>query len=55
MHLADGRRQIADFVLPGDYCGFLYLEKHRFTAFPVLHQFALNDIERCRDIAECYE
>lgn len=31
-HLADGRRQIADFVLPGDYCGFLYLETHRFTA-----------------------
>jgi CRP/FNR family nitrogen fixation transcriptional regulator len=31
-HLADGRRQIADFVLPGDYCGFLHLERHRFTA-----------------------
>jgi len=31
-HLADGRRQIADIVLPGDYCGFLYLERHRFTA-----------------------
>jgi CRP-like cAMP-binding protein len=31
-HLADGRRQIADFILPGDYCGFLYLEQHRFTA-----------------------
>jgi CRP/FNR family nitrogen fixation transcriptional regulator len=31
-HLADGRRQIADFVLPGDYCGFLHLDRHRFTA-----------------------
>lgn len=31
-HLADGRRQIADFVLPGDYCGFLHLDSHRFTA-----------------------
>lgn len=31
-HLADGRRQISDFVLPGDYCGFLHLEEHRFTA-----------------------
>jgi CRP-like cAMP-binding protein len=30
-HLSDGRRQIADFVLPGDYCGFLPLAKHRFT------------------------
>lgn len=31
-HLIDGRRQISDFVLPGDYCGFLHLEAHRFTA-----------------------
>lgn len=31
-HLVDGRRQISDFVLPGDYCGFLHLEEHRFTA-----------------------
>jgi CRP/FNR family nitrogen fixation transcriptional regulator len=31
-HLVDGRRQIADFVLPGDYCGFLALSEHRFTA-----------------------
>jgi len=31
-HLADGRRQIADFVLPGSYCGFLHLDRHRFTA-----------------------
>jgi CRP-like cAMP-binding protein len=30
--LVDGRRQISDFVLPGDYCGFLHLEAHRFTA-----------------------
>jgi CRP/FNR family nitrogen fixation transcriptional regulator len=31
-HLADGRRQIAGFVLPGEYCGLLHLEEHRFTA-----------------------
>ncbi len=31
-HLIDGRRQISDFVLPGDYCGFLHLDEHRFTA-----------------------
>lgn len=31
-HLVDGRRQIADFVLPGEFCGFLHLEAHRFTA-----------------------
>jgi len=31
-HLVDGRRQISDFVLPGDYCGFLHLDEHRFTA-----------------------
>ncbi len=31
-HLIDGRRQISDFVLPGDYCGFLQLDEHRFTA-----------------------
>jgi CRP/FNR family nitrogen fixation transcriptional regulator len=38
-HLVDGRRQISDFVLPGDYCGFLHLERHRFTAE------ATNDLE----------
>jgi CRP-like cAMP-binding protein len=31
-HLADGRRQIAGFVLPGEYCGFMHLDEHRFTA-----------------------
>jgi CRP-like cAMP-binding protein len=31
-HLADGRRQIAGFVLPGEYCGFMHLDAHRFTA-----------------------
>jgi CRP/FNR family nitrogen fixation transcriptional regulator len=31
-HLADGRRQIAGFVLPGEYCGLLHLDAHRFTA-----------------------
>jgi CRP/FNR family nitrogen fixation transcriptional regulator len=31
-HLADGRRQIAGFILPGEYCGLLPLAEHRFTA-----------------------
>ncbi len=31
-YFADGRRQIADFILPGDICGFLHLKEHRFTA-----------------------
>jgi CRP/FNR family nitrogen fixation transcriptional regulator len=31
-HLADGRRLIAGFVLPGEYCGLLHLDAHRFTA-----------------------
>ena len=31
-HLADGRRQIAGFVLPGEFCGFMHLGQHRFTA-----------------------
>src|SRR5688572_16264404 len=30
-HLADGRRQIAGFVLAGEYCGLLHLDAHRFT------------------------
>ncbi len=29
---ADGRRQITDFVLPGDRCAFLHVDEHRFTA-----------------------
>jgi CRP/FNR family nitrogen fixation transcriptional regulator len=29
---ADGRRQVTDFVLPGDRCGFLDIDEHRFTA-----------------------
>jgi CRP/FNR family nitrogen fixation transcriptional regulator len=31
-HLADGRRQISGFVLPGEYCSLLHLDAHRFTA-----------------------
>ncbi len=31
-HMADGRRQIAEFVQPGDYCGLLNFGEHRFTA-----------------------
>ena len=31
-HMVDGRRQIADFVQPGNYCGLLNLGEHRFTA-----------------------
>jgi CRP-like cAMP-binding protein len=31
-HLSDGRRQIAGFMLPGEFCGFMHLDQHRFTA-----------------------
>jgi CRP/FNR family nitrogen fixation transcriptional regulator len=31
-HLADGRRQIAGFILPGEYCGLMHLDEHRLTA-----------------------
>ncbi|HUO90574.1 MAG TPA: helix-turn-helix domain-containing protein [Rhizomicrobium sp.] len=30
--MADGRRQIAEFALPGDYFGFDWLEQHALTA-----------------------
>jgi len=31
-HMADGRRQIADFLLPGDFFGFLQFGFYSFTA-----------------------
>lgn len=31
-HLSDGRRQIAQFLLPGDYFSFMELAEHSFTA-----------------------
>jgi CRP-like cAMP-binding protein len=31
-HMADGRRQIADFVQPGDFCGLMSTGEYRFTA-----------------------
>ena len=31
-HMADGRRQIADFLLPGDFFGFLQFGHYSFTA-----------------------
>jgi CRP-like cAMP-binding protein len=31
-HMADGRRQIAEFLLPGDFFGFLQLGFYSFTA-----------------------
>ena len=31
-HMADGRRQIAQFLFPGDYFSFLELAQHSFTA-----------------------
>jgi CRP/FNR family nitrogen fixation transcriptional regulator len=31
-HMADGRRQIADFVLPGDYFGFAQIGEYSFSA-----------------------
>jgi CRP-like cAMP-binding protein len=31
-HMADGRRQIADFLIPGDFFGFLQFGHYSFTA-----------------------
>lgn len=31
-HMADGRRQIAQFMLPGDFLSFMDLPEHSFTA-----------------------
>ena len=31
-HTADGRRQIAQFLLPGDFLSFMEMEEHSFTA-----------------------
>jgi CRP-like cAMP-binding protein len=31
-HLADGRRQIAQFLMPGDFFSFMELSEHSFTA-----------------------
>jgi CRP/FNR family nitrogen fixation transcriptional regulator len=31
-HMADGRRQIAQFLLPGDFFSFMELSEHSFTA-----------------------
>lgn len=31
-HMADGRRQIAQFLLPGDFFSFMDLSEHSFTA-----------------------
>ncbi len=37
-HLADGRRQIAQFLFPGDFFSFMDLKEHSFTAE------AVNDV-----------
>jgi CRP-like cAMP-binding protein len=31
-HMADGRRQIAEFLLPGDFFSFAEMDEHSFTA-----------------------
>ena len=41
-HLANGRRQIASFFFPGDYCGFLQMKEHCFTA-----EAATDTVVRC--------
>jgi CRP-like cAMP-binding protein len=38
----DGRRQIADFVLPGDHFGFMETEAHTFTAEAVTDAIILS-------------
>lgn len=56
-HLADGRRQISEFVLPGDFCGFLHLDEHRFTAEAasdvVVMAYPQRQIEKLGDDMPC--
>jgi len=40
--LSDGRRQLADFVLPGDLLGFDASETHSFTAEAIVETVALR-------------
>ena len=35
-HMADGRRQIAQFLFPGDFFSFMHLNEHNFTAEAVI-------------------
>ena len=37
-HMADGRRQIAQFIMPGDFFSFMDMEEHSFSAE------AVNDV-----------
>jgi CRP/FNR family transcriptional regulator, anaerobic regulatory protein len=53
-HLPDGRRQIAQFLFPGDYLSFVMIGDHGFSAEAVvdlsLLSFSQDRIERlCRD------
>jgi CRP-like cAMP-binding protein len=54
-HMADGRRQIADFLLPGDFFGFLQVGAYNFTAEAVsgavLICYPLSDLEHWDDAA----
>ncbi len=49
-HLSDGRRQIAQFLLPGDFFSFVEMAEHSFTAEAVdevvLTCYPLRQIER---------
>jgi CRP-like cAMP-binding protein len=49
-HMADGRRQIAQFLFPGDYFSFMTLGEHNFTAEAVsdvvLMSYPQRQIER---------
>jgi CRP-like cAMP-binding protein len=49
-HMSDGRRQIADFLLPGDMFGFLQFGAYKFTAEAVddavLMRYPQQQIER---------
>ena len=52
-HMADGRRQIAQFLFPGDFFSFMDLSEHSFTAEAVneavLVCYPLRQIERLED------
>jgi CRP-like cAMP-binding protein len=51
-HMSDGRRQIADFLLAGDFFGFLQFEAYGFTAEAVgevvLMRYPQGQVERLR-------
>ncbi len=56
-HTADGRRQIAQFLLPGDFFSFMAMDEHSFTAEAaddtVVICYPRRQIERMTDERPC--